>query len=96
MQFGLNKQNTLLLINKKGRISGLFCGVTPELAEVFANEAGKFKHGDLRFAENCFEFVIRIDVAFVDFVLQVVFFDVNPEFAHNFSAWQWVRTNHSS
>ena len=74
---------------KRAATAALFPSVDPNgLAQVFADQAGQFKHGDLAFAENSFEFVISVDVALVDFVLQIVLFDVSPHFADNFSAGQ--------
>ena len=60
--------------------------LTDRSVQVFANQTGQFKHGDLRFAKYGFELVISVDVAFVDFVLQVVFLDVDPHFAHHLGA----------
>ena len=54
--------------------------------QVFANQTGQLKHGDLRFAKHGLELVISIDVAFVDFVLQIVFLDVDPHFADHLCA----------
>lgn len=54
--------------------------------QVLANQACKLKHGDLTLAKNGLEFVISIDIAFVDFVLESMFLDIGPEFFHNFSA----------
>ena len=54
--------------------------------QVFSNQTGKFKHGDLTLAEDGFEFVICIDVALVDFVLKSMLLDVSPQFADHLSA----------
>ena len=71
---------------KRAAKAALFLNQTQRSVQVFANQTGQFKHGDLRFSEYGFELVISVDVAFVDFVLQVVFLDVDPHFADNFSA----------
>ena len=55
---------------------------------MLTDQAGHLEHRDLRLAEHSLELVVRIDHALVDFVLQTFGFDVNPEFADNFSAWQ--------
>ena len=63
---------------------------------MFAEQTSHLKHRHLGFAsEYFFEFCIGIDHAFVRLVLQAVFFDVNPDFAHDFSAWQRRATHHS-
>ena len=63
------------------------CSTRTELLQVLADQASQFKHGDLGFAKYGLELVIGIDVALVDLVLQVVFFDVDPHFADYFRAW---------
>ena len=59
--------------------------------QVFANQTGQLKHGDLCFAKHGFELVVCIDVAFVDFVLQIVFLDVDPQLADHLGAGQGER-----
>ena len=54
---------------------------------MLTDQTCQLKHGDLGFAKYGLELVIGIDVALVDLVLQVVFFDVDPHFADHFSAW---------
>ena len=72
---------------KKGRDAALLFETSAEVSvQVFANQTGQLKHGDLRFAKHGLELVISIDVAFVDFVLQIVFLDVDPHFADHLSA----------
>ena len=66
---------------KKGRLRGLFYRVLKGLLQVLANQAGQFKHGHLGFAKDRAQFVIGIDVALVDFVLQAMLFDVCPHLA---------------
>ena len=60
--------------------------INPELGKMTRNEFSHFKHGDLFLAtENGFQFVVRIDIAFVCFILQLVLFDVFPDFFGHFS-----------
>ena len=74
-------------MNEKGRDAAPFFATSAEVSvQVFANQTGQLKHGDLRFAKHGLELVISIDVAFVDFVLQIVFLDVDPHFADHLSA----------
>ncbi len=58
-------------------------------AKMFANQTCQFKHGHLRLPKYGFEFVVCIDIALVDFVLQVVLFNINPELADHLSAGKW-------
>lgn len=48
---------------------------------MLADQASQFEHGDLFFAEYGFEFLVSVDVALVDRVLQAVLLDVNPQLA---------------
>ena len=57
------------------------------LLQVLADQASQLKHRHLCLAEDSFEFVISIDIAFVHAVLQAVFFDVDPHLADHFGAW---------
>ena len=61
---------------------------------MFAEQTSHLKHRHLRFAsKDFFEFGIGINHAFVLLVLQAVLFDVDPDFAHDFRAWQWIATD---
>ena len=80
---------------KKGRLRGLFYRVLKGLLQVLANQAGQFKHGHLGFAKDRAQFVIGIDVALVDFVLQAMLFDVCPHLADHLGASQRSSTHHS-
>lgn len=81
--------------HKKTRIAGFFVGQLSVLLEVFANQTSHFEHGHLGFAKNSLELVVGVDGATVHAVLQVVFFDVDPHFAHHLSAGQRRCTHHS-
>ena len=81
-------QQAIVFKAKKPAEAGFF-DIDRELLQVLANQASHFEHGDLGFAENGLEFVVRIDGAAVGRILQVVLFDVNPHFADHFGAWQW-------
>jgi len=54
--------------------------------KVLANQTGHFEHGDLAFAEDFLELGIRIDIALVGGVLQLVLLNINPQLLDHFSA----------
>jgi hypothetical protein len=57
-----------------------------QLRKVLADELGHFEHGDgFLSAKDRFEFVVRIDIAFVNFVLQVRGIGVAPTTAASVS-----------
>jgi hypothetical protein len=58
------------------------------LADVLADEGGQFEHRHLVFPENFLQLCICVDVAPVGGILKVVLFDVDPQLAHDFGAWQ--------
>ena len=66
------------------------------LRNMLANQAGHFKHRDLRLAEDLEQPCVGVDVAFVGLVLEVVLLDVNPEQLHDLSARHRRGPNHRS
>ena len=66
------------------------------LRQMTRNEFRHFEHGDLFLAtENGFQLVVRIDIAFVCFILQLMLLDVFPDFFSDFSTWHWSCTDDS-
>lgn len=64
------------------------------LLDVGAHQFGHFEHRDLVFAaEDRFEGGIGIDVALVLFVLEIVLFDVVPEFFCDLAAGHGTRSD---
>lgn len=64
--------------------------VYPKLGKMTRNEFSHFKHGDLFLAaKNGFQFVIRVDIATIRSILQIMLLDVFPDFLCYFSAWHW-------
>ena len=55
---------------------------------MLANQASHLEHGHLHLAEDFLQLRISVDHALVDCVLQLVFLDVNPQFADHFGTRQ--------
>ncbi len=61
-----------------------------DLGKVLGNKLGHLKHRNNPFSlENLFQVRIGIDIASVLFVLEVVLFDVDPEFFDDLRPRHW-------
>ena len=67
-----------------------------DLFKMSADELGELEHRDLLFAEQGAQLVICINIATVLGILQVVFFDVVPDFLGDFGAWDCLGTDDGS
>lgn len=64
---------------------GVFVYSYTELGKVRRNELGHFEHVDSGLAaKDLLQFFVRINIALIGGILQVIFFDVFPQLLHHF------------
>src|SRR4030042_6104226 len=60
---------------------------------MFANQLGHFEHRNFLFSsEYSLQVSISIDISLVYWILQLVLFDISPQFFGNFCSWKWLTT----
>lgn len=76
---------------RAGRCS---CVLSTVLAHVCRDELCHLEHGHLVLAENDAELVISLDVALIRRILEIMLFDIVPEFLYHFRARKGPLADH--